>query len=382
MMPESENNQGWSLSESEILDWIEGRLSGADEARVSQGAARRGLEGRVRQMQANRHALASVADEKAPAELMDKVMAALERDALLGLASGTPLSDQPPVLKLEPAPRAGRSAARRVLDINPARFALAAGLVLAVGAAAYLGIVTMLAPGKPASPGPRIDELAIKGVEEGPVPVASNENAAARGAPHADESTAPAESQPAALAQAPAPIDTAHAVELAREGRLVMRVIASNTRGLKRVETMASRGGMAHEWRLVTDVPAGVAAAVAPKDDSRGRLAMASGQAVYGTDPLRLVGPGAALAWTSPPTFDRASRVRGTYLVDMPASTDMLKIVRTIFAGATSATVAFEELPEKIEAPRRIEPEDVLWWTQPASRWTARVTVPVVVEER
>lgn len=382
MADERNNNQDWSLSEGQLLDWIEGKLSPDEESALARSAARRGLDVRVKQMQANRRVLASLKDERAPAELADRVLAALERDALLGLASGTPLSDEPPVSSVAPpARRRGPPVIARIFDASPARFAMAAGLLLAVGAGLYLWTVVSgggLGGSRGPLPGPIATNDEVKPLVLRPEP--GGERTAAAGVASSEAAGGPPAAPAVILAAETHEIGLARAVDLARDGRLVMRVIAGNARGVRQIESAAARESPGREWRLTRRVPEGVLAAVLPRAGSSGR----GGEAVamYGVDAASLIGPGAAVAWARPPTVDRASRVRGAYLVDLPADADMMRIVRTVFAGATSATVAFEELPAALDLPRRIEPEDVLWWTQPASRWTARVTVPVVVEER
>lgn len=370
------------LSEEQLLDWIEGNLSPAEEARLASSAARPGLDARVRQMQANRRALSSLVDEPAPAELCERVLAALERDALLGLTRGA-AQEAIPISRV-PLGRETPGIIARIMNTSPSRFAMAAGLIVAAGAAVYLGLIASRPGPTPGNGGVEpVGPIAIHGGSETPgVTAASEMNTAAAAMAHTD---APSASLATQLLAQSAPMDLAHAVQAAREGRLVMRVVATNTGGLAQIEAAATRDAGVRDWRLTKSVPPALVARVLPTKSSSGRVArgedVMAGMA-YAADPLRLIGPGAALAWTSPPTVDRASRVRATYLVDVPANTDMLQIVKTLFAGATSATVVFEELPEAIAAPRRVEPEDVLWWTQSTARWTPRVAIPVVVEER
>lgn len=371
------------LSEEQILDWIEGNLSPEVEARLAASAARPGLDARVRQMQANRRALAALQDEPAPAELCERVLAALERDALLGLTRGESAFDSIPVSRV-PAGRGAPGVIARIMNTSPSRFAMAAGLLVAAGAAVYLGMIaTRQGQTQNTSGTEPIGPVAIL---TGPEAVGGTTPDSTPGAMATSEIAAPA---PVSLATQlladPAPMDLARAVQAAREGRLVMRVVATNAGGLSQIESAATRDAGVRDWRLTRSVPPGIVAGVQPTTKSPGRAAgpeFAMAGMAYAADPLRLIGPGAALAWTSPPTVDRASRVRATYLVDVPASEDMLQIIKALFASATSASVVFEELPEAISAPRRIEPEDVLWWTQSTARWTPRVAIPVVVEER
>src|SRR3954471_24505542 len=128
-MAANTNNPGEAtpppLNEAEMLEWIEGRLSKIEESSRAT-KVRAGVSDRVRQMQANRRALQSLGTERAPAELMDRVMAALERETLLGIANGQEVSDHLPI---SITPHIKEQKRRRSDRLAPA-LALAAGVVL------------------------------------------------------------------------------------------------------------------------------------------------------------------------------------------------------------------------------------------------------------
>ncbi len=123
------------LDESAMLGWIEGRLSKIEESKLAM-QARPGTTERIQQMQANRRALQSVRDERAPAELMDRVLAALERDALVGLSNGQDLSDHPPI---SIAPALKEKQAPSWTTRHAPALALAAGIALLLTGVAYWG---------------------------------------------------------------------------------------------------------------------------------------------------------------------------------------------------------------------------------------------------
>src|SRR5690349_6654344 len=123
------------LDETAMLAWIEGRLSRIEENDLAK-RARPGTVERVAQMQGNRRALQSVRDERAPAELMDRVLAALERETLIGLSNGQDLFQHPPIsIATATKTKAKPGWAQR----NAPGLALAAGVELLVAGGVYWG---------------------------------------------------------------------------------------------------------------------------------------------------------------------------------------------------------------------------------------------------
>src|SRR4051812_39198329 len=122
-----------------MLAWVEGRLSRIEEADLAK-RSRPGTGERVVQMQGNRRALQSVRDERAPAELMDRVLAALEREALIGLSNGQELFEHPPIsIATAKKTKSKPGWAQR----NAPALALAAGVALLVAGGVYWSSLLM-----------------------------------------------------------------------------------------------------------------------------------------------------------------------------------------------------------------------------------------------
>jgi len=368
------------LNEEQLLDWVEGRLSPADEAFLARSSGRVGLVERIGQMQANRRSLQDLGAERAPPELMERVLAALERGTLLD----APAVEAPPTLHLP----ARRPRPRRRWDAMLPGLAMAAGVALLVAGGAYWGNLLLTPSTVSPSGGPL---AAATPTPRGTAPVAIDENTRIASAdrteasgPTADGAASPLTST-LALAEptprGPIIVDAARAIELAREGRVVMRVLAKDIGGLAQIEqSAASRTPRA--WRLTRDVPATVMAAVMPAALTlqAGAPMLAAAHTLQAALPL--VGPGAAITWPRAVAMDPIARVRGTYLVNLPDSDAALATVRAVFADRCRAGIVFEELAAPVATPAQVDPDSLLWWTQPASAWARRITIPIVVEQR
>ncbi|MBI1191192.1 MAG: hypothetical protein GC200_10995 [Tepidisphaera sp.] len=390
------------VDEAQLLDWIDGRLSAAEQSRLEQASGRAGLSDRIAQMQAHKQILQSLPEEDAPADLMDRVLAALERDQLVG--GGMPRQVEDMVI------------GRRTPSRLPA-FAMAAGVLLLIGGASYIGLVAMranpatpLAPNRSSIPGPLALNTAPVTPDEKPAPdhaskvnessgaaIASASPMAKTEASQDARALAPDASteEPAALAQAsppPQPEDLPldRAAELASEGRLAIRVVADDTRNLPSLE---QAGKTSTKWRLRKDVPASVAAAVLPTGPRAdiGPETTYTGPAMASAEFRReaaagILAPHLGLragfeALPSNPS-DPMSRVRGTYLVEIPAEATSLQSLKKLFADRLHAGVKFEELPEGMAVSPPATPDTVLWWTMGPDHWSPRASVPVVVQRR
>ena len=129
--------------EADFLAWVEGEALPRDrEAAVSRAiGADPALGRRLSSMRADRMALKSLAQVAAPASLMAGVEAALqpvlERQMLLGLRDGEEVADHPPISIVRPVKRSIMQTF--FADRMGRRLAVAAGLLLMVGGATYLG---------------------------------------------------------------------------------------------------------------------------------------------------------------------------------------------------------------------------------------------------
>lgn len=373
------------LDEAHLLDWIDGKLSPAEQSRLEQASGRVGLSERISQMQSQRLILQSLSEEEAPPDLMDRVLATLERDQLVG--GGIPRQVDDMIIE------------RRARTIG---FAMAAGVVLMLSGGIYLASVAMR-PAARANPGPLAmnsttpvlpneasvppestlaDAGALKKIE------ADSNIEALRGA--SAKQAAPTAMADPAFDPAIVMVSPERAAMLATEGRLVMRVMAGDTRGLTNLE-LAGRTNS--KWRLRKDVPAAVAAAVLPTgpkadigpEDSSLGLAMASADtrreaAAAVLSPYIGLRPGFDL--TPPNPNDPLTRVRGTYLLEIPAEVASLQSLKKLFADRLHAGVMFEELPAALAVAPPTTPDTLMWWTMGPDHWAPRASVPVVVEQR
>jgi hypothetical protein len=365
------------LDESAMLGWIEGRLSKFEEADLAK-RSRPGTVERVQQMQANRRALQSVREERAPAELMDRVLAALEREALVGLANGQDVYEHPPI-SIATATKTKKSAgwAQR----HAPALALAAGIALLIAGGIYWSSL-LYKPGKSGglakntqTPEPATEASKPTAVASKDEPADTANAGAINPNATATEPDKVAEAAPANPALTPGRV-----LALAREGRLVMRVSARDLSKLAQLE-----GPVTYErtWRLSKDVPPTVIAAITPKPPAVG--ATPNGPVIAAATPTRvtpLIGPAAAMKWTMEAAADPASRIRATYLIDLPNTTKDLDHIKLLFKDRLNANVSFEELDGAVQTPKVEDPDTLLWWTLPPEKWVERVTVPVVVEAR
>lgn len=373
------------LSEEQVVDWIDGNVTPEEAAAFARASGRPDLPARVAQMQRHKAVLASLEDEHAPAELYDRVMAAVERDVLLGVPQATAADFVEPRLRIAGDSDGVTSRVSRVVQGNLPRFALAAGLLLMVGGLAYFGSVAYRAAKKPIAPNgvstlPGENSTGTLAINDQPVPTPDG----ARSAKSGTNDNIPAQtnvSETTAIADAaPKEVPVERAVQLASEGRLAIRVLAQKPENLSRIERDVSKPKGDRLWRLTRSVPADVVAAVVPARPTSSGVAMAGEHTALSLiGPY--IGPGAAMSMMTMAT-DPIARVKGTFLVDVPATREQLNVVATVFKNQLNARVVFEELPRALDVPSSPQAQDVLWWTQAPSQWTPRATVPLVVEQR
>ncbi|MFO0830231.1 MAG: hypothetical protein U0637_00170 [Phycisphaerales bacterium] len=375
------------LSEEQLVDWIDGNVSPEDASRLARSSGRPDLAGRVAQMQRQKAVLASVEDEQAPAELYDRVMAAVERDVLLGVARAPSPDIVEPRLQLAGVETGVGARATRALQGNMPRFALAAGLLLMAGGLAYFGSIAYQASKKPLVKIAQNDPSGTSNTPGSPVAggtrsVAEDRGVANEGTAHGGAAPEGAAPQPVSVAQEPTlrEVGVDEAVALAAEGRLAIRVLAQKPENMARIERDVSKPTGERQWRLTRGVPAEVVAAVVPARQGSSAPTVASGHSALSLiSPF--IGPGAAISMLTA-AADPLARVKGTFLVDVPATREQLNVVATVFKNQLGAAVVFEELPSPVDAPSIPQAQDLLWWTQPSGQWVPRATVPLVVEQR
>jgi hypothetical protein len=374
-MPGNVNNPGEAtpppLNEAEMLEWIEGRLSRIEESNRA-AKTRPGVSDRVRQMQANRRALQTLGTERAPAELMDRVLAAMEREALVGISNGEAVSDHLPI-NITPHIQEQKKRRRGSDRLVPA-LALAAGVALLIAGTMYLGSVVFKS--KPSS------QLASNGANSTtPTVVAQNTGADKDLAPKAATTAAGAERpEDVRLAKAsePSPLSTARVLELARQGRLVMRVQAKDLKGLAQIDAMEN-SKVERSWHLSREVPQTVLVAVMPRTPAPLLNPFVEPTYASAVGPEKAAPP---LLPNLPPLLPLQFQPRtpAAYLVDFPNTEQSLAQIKKVFETRLHAGVTFEELPEALDIPRTEDPETLLWWTLPPAQWVEHVRVPVVVQ--
>lgn len=174
-------------------------------------------------------------------------------------------------------------------------------------------------------------------------------------------------------------------IRAAREGRLAVRVTArrADTADVS-LSALIANNSPSRPWRMTDRVPDAVKIAlakppppaVAPRENEPITLASDSTSRRYSPaqTPLRAPSPAVAVL---PPTATDLVCV-GAFS-PTPAGLEALRGALIEQVGV----VSFVELSTPLVAssePAAQTPESVLWWTQPASRWTAWVEVPVIVE--
>jgi hypothetical protein len=406
------------LSEEQLVDLIDGVLPDAEAKALIERAGRSDLLVRVHAMRRHRELLSSLPDEHVPAELHDRVLAALEREALVGISTGT--SDGgPPASQLRltgegTTPRAGPKLIHRAPGM-----ALAAGLALLVVGGAYFGSQAWRGA-RPVSPidgtaglsretgdGARARSTASAENTESP----ANDSTMAKAAPEAQGTREERGAGGTTLAQADA-TDTAggmidpprspyakqtvtleRAIALAAEGRLAIRVTPATLRGLGRglgeIERAGERRTSERQWRLSKAVPPAVLAAALPALDDRkpraGPPRPDEGIIIAAALVRPMVGPGAAFGMTPvglPASVPRdpSSELHASYIVDLPRTERAFDVLRMVFREKVKGEVRFVELSEPAATPPQREVSDELWWTKAPAQWTPRVAVPVLVE--
>ncbi len=354
------------IDEGALLDWVEGSLP--PQAQADLAAAHPNLVPLVSRMRRDRAVLSSI-ESHAPAGLDERLNAALERDALLGLADGQPVSDALPISQVA-KPKAPRPTWMPSLP----RLAMAAGFTLLV----TVGALVISRSGAPGTPGP----VAIQ-----PEPVAapgstigSNTDIAADDAPEPDAPAITAKNPaPLVLAAAePDEMTDARALALAQEGRLVIRIHDIAPDALARLESgkaIASRS-----WQISRDLPESTLAMLAPAEPNPSPTPLPDAPKAFAgvASAERSSAPSLPIPYARPVAAPAAVGFAVSTRADEPT----LKSLRESLARTIGAIVTFEEsaTPFLKSGPR--PSEAVLWWNQPPATWAPRAEIPLVVELR
>ncbi len=409
--------------EADLLAWVEGEpLSPEANASVAKALmADPVLARKMELMRADRLALASLSQERAPEGLIEGVESALqpvlERELLLGLKDGEP-ADSPVVSMVRPekrgifqtflADRAGR------------RMALAASLLVLVGGATWwatmtfsrgsgpkpIGPVALDKPGAgrdpiaapvPAAPETMsIDEgtrIAMSGSGEaesaalkiGSEPVKPETPGNASIAPEAPATLAAAE----VMGPVKAPMDAALAAELARERKLVIRVVSQEaSHSPRRACDRIRKECNGNAWKLASQVSPELTVAL----DAKPFEVQRSSPVSIEPETPAFAGSDAGTPIVGPPVPRDIPVIEETepqpvYLVQarLDAAT-MTQLKTTLEKAGHGDEVVFEERYEQLPltpggAPV-LTPQAVLWWTNPPAGWTSWGEVPVVIEPK
>jgi hypothetical protein len=299
---------------------------------------------------------------RAPADLLGRVEAQLERDALMGLQPQptAPRADELQVYKL---PRA-----RNPIFASPwFRFAsVAAGVAVVVGASI---IALQLAPTRP-----------------GPILAGGNTNDSASSGVFVipSRTSAPVTAQRATQADA-----LAQAAK--RRTHTVIRI--TTTRPIEQVVAAIERfDGQTGSLVAARAEPAALAAALAAThavDVARtpiapGALARDPGRTGFAG--LQAGAPNAAQPTTASATAPAPTapargepRSRDTLVVGVNAASDWIEII-TNRLDIEGVTVDLIEAPQPVTLAAPPDTAAILWWEQPAATWGPRVGVPVIID--
>lgn len=277
----------------------------------------------------------------------------IDRSLLSDLSAGAPLVYQPPDL----LPRSGAWKITRIAAI--------AATVALVGGIAWLAL---LRPGAQRqtiasgtnSPGPLPRELPSWAILPEQVPEAH--------APKiATEPPRVARSNPNTPQEISSTRDAGIALAWAKRGILAVRITTDSPgRDLERLETFAQRHSREARWLLSTSAPAGLASIPAHPWPIDMRLADSRD--------------------SSMPARPEIATIAGFGLTVRP-TTDALEAVRDDLERTLAGAVVFERVDGlaafahgPVAEPAPESAMDVLWWKKPASQWSPRLRLPVLLE--
>ncbi len=384
----------FQLDDGVLLAWIEGELS-PDRHRLVTNALNEQptLRARVDAMRLDRFTLSALGDEKAPADLLDGVADMLEREMLVGSSDALNdattsdfdgFDDLPERIESTPMVVGTIRPARRVSDLQ---IAMAAGLLLIVGASAWFGGMMfggrgMTPPDRNSGEFARNPDDAPRGVEtvlaDGTGSTPPIESLVGNDAPDSPSAVSRPGVGDSTLLASGEPITPERAVELLAAGRLVVRVRMADLTGLAWVDRLENRRSV----RIDRDIPFELARALEPK-------ATPVYEQTHEPPLLAMDGEAPGESKVDPPTdleFDEpalpervvASIVRIEVAADATTLSAVLRGLRTQ-TGIVSAQFedAGEALPTQTE---RLDTDAILWWRLPPEQWTLRAKLPVVFE--
>jgi hypothetical protein len=376
------NNGSGHLDHAEFLDYVEGVvLTPSVRARVEAAmAADPRLARLVAGMQADRAGLVALAQVAAPANLLEKVEAALEREALVGLAN----SETATTARLAVS-RVTYSHPSVIATIGQSRWlrpvAMAAGLAL-VASAAFVGIKNLL--NRPVKTAPMVVisndqpplsedrpeltltpkvEPEVLGLLDGATEVA----------------TGPDVTPPLAKTE-PFGLPLGQAVALAQEGRLIIHVRAgSAAAATERLEAIMDRPTADHSLARISDQSLVTVLAAA-------REALESGAADRHGPHTPVIASDAPIVpkrfflLEAPGAEPSAWRQTGdAFALHVHPSTRALRDLLETLSRGDRVKIVLEEAPRSLNDELGPDHAALMWWTS-AQTWDKRAAVSVVVE--
>lgn len=393
------------ITEADLIGWVEGTLPAARDRMLRAELTRNpALALRLQAMTQDRAILTSIPDEPAPAALLAAVQEAIERQTLFADA---------PALKIDRPSRWSRWALRP-------NMAMAAGVALVITGGVYWAMVfSNASPVVRNMPSHDVPSVAVGPTTQNPeprnaanggssgvteiAPVLASDTTGELLPMQGDFAYSGSDTQTLALAEAvmkaesgpprrPLDARTAElrrALELAEQGRLVIRVrTPAGTRVAGKMDALAasaSRRDPVRAWRVEGDVPPALLASLTnagPMTSLEERTVTAS-PTLASSEPQDV---GRQAGVTVPTRV-----VRDTLpAVSSPAAACMAEFRPTAptlqaLVAALSQKLGGEVILSEASSPQPItsDPADassVVWWTQPPGTWGKWITVPVVVE--
>ena len=390
------------IDEGDLLALIEGLSIPAERAarvREALGADPR-LAELAALMRADREVVASLPEGSAPSDLLDRVEAQLERDALVGLArsEAAAVSDELPVSVIVPARKVWMT--RRI----GAPLAAAAAVALISG-----GVLMMIPPGKkpvvqPVQPGvtnlanndspdqPKGASDLAHGGTSTPPPVPAHPTVEPVG-PSTDLVANPPTDTVPSLPSLPdkpviakAALSTEALLLAASEGRLVLRVRGDDTAAKARVDAVNANARSMRLDALDAAKSSAVASAYAGAFNPRPTtvtpvkpVVIPEAAPVAGTtNPKPAPTQSPTVPAEQPIEVPTAAPVLSTkaYVAYVPVAAETLESLRK----AMGSDAEWQVVARAISFEPPTDAASVLWWTTPPASWTNRCTVPVVVQ--
>jgi hypothetical protein len=404
------------LTEADVIDLVDGSVPPHREALVIDALqARPQLALLVKQMRADRVKMSMLAEavETAPANMLDAIQSKLDREALSELVhEAEEATAAIPISRVQSGYGSGRGVIRVLAESVWARRMATAASIAIVGGLGYVGVRGLM------SKWPKLP---------GTVPVATNtggpKESHGGAAPHVDgtddtrvaergtaDSAGPGESMPAtATAAANAkpdaagepvdrPLTATEAVQLAREGRLVIKVRSTQLAGtIKHLETLARAaggGGGETRWRSpdMSSLPTELAMLAVPLPDPSmdvrppmsptfvGPSLPVMASAKQAPKTVATNGAGGSAGDDGMALPEPRVHVKAIRMVRMSADARELSDLLADLNTTKEQAAEFRVLPAPVEQHPSLDAESVLWWASGSEAWMQKIVVPIVVE--